>query len=151
IPSTWASYGVDANDDGRKDPYNPVDAICAAARYLRAAGGDHDIRQAVFAYNHADWYVDEVLLGAQQYGRIPDALVGSLTGLTEGAHFPVEADARYADDINDAVALERSEKQRRNAGNAADVISAKAARRSIDIYAAAGSPVVAVNDGVIEK
>ena len=40
IPSTWAAYGVDANNDGRKDPYNPVDAICAAARYLRAAGGD---------------------------------------------------------------------------------------------------------------
>ena len=41
IPSTWAAYGLDANSDGRKDPYNPVDAICAAARYLRAAGADH--------------------------------------------------------------------------------------------------------------
>ena len=108
IPSTWAAYGVDANDDGRKDPYNPVDAICAAARYLRAAGGDKNIRQAIFSYNHADWYVDEVLLGANQYGKLPDALVGSLTGLTEGAHFPVAADARYADDINDAAALARS-------------------------------------------
>ena len=93
---------------GRKDPYNPVDAICAAARYLRAAGGDKDLRQAIFAYNHADWYVDEVLLYANQYGKLPDALVGSLTGLTEGAHFPVAADARYADDINDAAALARS-------------------------------------------
>ena len=62
IPSTWAAYGVDANNDGKKDPYNPVDAICAAARYLRAAGGDRNIRQAIFSYNHADWYVDEVLL-----------------------------------------------------------------------------------------
>ena len=35
IPSSWRAYGVDANEDGRKDPYNPVDAICAAARYLR--------------------------------------------------------------------------------------------------------------------
>src|SRR5262249_56614142 len=104
------------------DPYNPVDAICAAARYLRAAGGDRDIRQAIFAYNHADWYVDEVMLGAQQYGRLPDALVGSLTGLTEGAHFPVAADARYAADISDAAALRRSTTQRRSAGNAADVI-----------------------------
>ncbi|MEO8092769.1 MAG: lytic transglycosylase domain-containing protein, partial [bacterium] len=32
MPATWKAYGVDANDDGRKDPYNPVDAICAAAR-----------------------------------------------------------------------------------------------------------------------
>ena len=37
IPSTWRMYGTDANEDGRKDPYNPVDAIFAAARYL--AGG----------------------------------------------------------------------------------------------------------------
>ncbi|HEY6653563.1 MAG TPA: lytic murein transglycosylase [Solirubrobacterales bacterium] len=151
IPSTWASYGVDANNDGRKDPYNPVDAICAAARYLRAAGGDHDIRQAVFAYNHADWYVDEVLLGAQQYGRLPDALVGSLTGLTEGAHFPVAADARYADDISDAAALTRSTTQRKAAGNAADVIQSDANRRSINIYSRLDAPVVAVNDGVIKK
>ena len=151
IPSTWAAYGVDANNDGRKDPYNPVDALCAAARYLRAAGGDHDIRQAVLAYNHADWYADEVLLGAQQYGQLPDALVGSLTGLTEGAHFPVAADARYADDISDAAALTRSTTQRRAAGNAADVIQSDANRRSINIYSSQDAPVVAVNDGVIKK
>ncbi|HEV2874610.1 MAG TPA: lytic transglycosylase domain-containing protein, partial [Thermoleophilaceae bacterium] len=29
MPSTWAAYGTDANKDGRKDPYNPVDAIFA--------------------------------------------------------------------------------------------------------------------------
>jgi hypothetical protein len=151
IPSTWAAYGVDANNDGTKDPYNPVDAICAAARYLRAAGGDKNIRQAIFAYNHADWYVDEVLLYANQYGKLPDALVGSLTGLTEGAHFPVAADARYADDISDAAALARSTTQRRAAGNAADVIRSDAARRSINIYSSLNAPVVAVNDGVIKK
>jgi hypothetical protein len=151
IPSTWEAYGVDANADGRKDPYNPVDAICAAARYLRAAGASQDIRQAIFAYNHADWYVDEVLLGANQYGRLPDALVGSLTGLTEGAHFPVAARARYANDIDDAAALARSTTQRKAAGNAADVIASNAARRSINIYSSLNAPVVAVNDGVIKK
>jgi hypothetical protein len=151
IPSTWAAYGVDANGDGRKDPYNPVDAICAAARYLRAAGGDKNIRQAIFSYNHADWYVDEVLLGANQYGKLPDALVGSLTGLTEGAHFPVAANARYADDINDAAALARSTTARKGGGNAADVVSSDASRRSINIYSSLNAPVVAVNDGVIKK
>ena len=40
IPSSWRAYGVDANKDGQKDPYNPVDAIFAAGRYLKAAGGD---------------------------------------------------------------------------------------------------------------
>ena len=37
MPPTWEMYGTDANRDGEKDPFNPVDAIFAAARYLRAA------------------------------------------------------------------------------------------------------------------
>ena len=40
MPSTWKQYGVDANKDELKDPYNPVDAIFAAARYLKAAGAE---------------------------------------------------------------------------------------------------------------
>ncbi len=71
LPSTWETYGVDANGDGRKDPYNPVDAICAAARYLKAAGGSGDLYNAILAYNHADWYVQEVLLYARAYGKLP--------------------------------------------------------------------------------
>src|SRR4029453_2554377 len=35
MPSTWQMYGTDANKDGRKDPYTPVDAIFAAARDLK--------------------------------------------------------------------------------------------------------------------
>src|SRR5258707_485820 len=54
LPSTWKRWGVDANHDGRKDPFNPVDAIFAAARYLKAAQADTDVRKAIFAYNHAD-------------------------------------------------------------------------------------------------
>ncbi len=149
IPSSWAAYGTDANEDGRKDPYNPVDAICAAARYLNAAGGEEDLRRAIFAYNHADWYVDEVLLYANQYSKLPDDLIGSLTGLTEGAHFPVAADSRYADDISEREALKRSVTNRSAAGNAADVVSDSPTRRGINIYSRLNAPVVAVNDGVI--
>jgi murein DD-endopeptidase MepM/ murein hydrolase activator NlpD len=151
MPATWEAYGTDANNDGRKDPYNPVDAICAAARYLNAAGGADDLRTAIFAYNHADWYVDEVLLYARQYGKLPDDLVGSLTGLTEGARFPVAADARYADDISEREAAKRSTPKKGVAGNAADVVSASPTRRGINIYSKEGAPVVAVNDGVIKK
>ena len=129
MPSTWKAYGVDANNDGRKDPYNPVDAICAAARYLKAAGGEEDLARAIFAYNHADWYVDEVLLYARQYGKLPDDLVGSLTGLTEGARFPVAANARYADDISEREAAKRAKPGKGVAGNAADVVSASPTRR----------------------
>nr|MBA2522476.1 lytic transglycosylase domain-containing protein [Solirubrobacterales bacterium] len=134
IPSSWQMYGVDANSDGRKDPYNPVDAICAAARYLKAAGGQEDISTAIFAYNHADWYVDMVLTYARQYGKLPDDLVGSLTGLTEGARFPVAANARYADDISEREALRRAKPTKGSAGNVADVISASPTRRGINIY-----------------
>jgi hypothetical protein len=106
IPSTWKAYGVDGNDDGKKDPYNPVDAIFGAARYLKAAGAEKDIRKAVFAYNHADWYVDSVLMRARLIGGLPADLVGSLTGLTQG-HFPVHAVARYADDLSEADATRK--------------------------------------------
>src|SRR5437879_352643 len=44
MPATWLQYGVDALNTGYADPYNPVDAIFAAARYLRPAGAPHDPR-----------------------------------------------------------------------------------------------------------
>jgi hypothetical protein len=67
MPETWAMYGVDANGDGVADPNNPEDAIYAAARYLSAAGMPADTWGAIFAYNHADWYVEEVLANAGCY------------------------------------------------------------------------------------
>ena len=147
MPSTWKRYGVDANHDGRKDPFNPVDAIFAAARYLKAARADQDVRGAVFAYNHADWYVDSVLMRARLIGGLPADLVGSLTGLTQG-HFPVHAKARYADDIDDtAIAKKRMKKGQ----NAALPVASSSTRRGINIYAKAGSPVIAVQDGKIVK
>jgi hypothetical protein len=145
IPSSWKTYGVDANDDGRKDPYNPVDAIFAAARYLKAAGGDKNLRQAIFAYNHAGWYVDSVLLRAKLIGGLPDDLVGALTGLTQG-HFPVAARATYTDGIS-----KRQLALRGRAGNAAVPVGGSPTRRTINIYSRRGAPVIAVNDGIIKK
>src|SRR5215218_774735 len=147
LPSSWEAFGLDANGDGRKDPYNPVDAICAAAHYLKLAGGNKDLYQAIFAYNHADWYVQEVLLYARAYGRLPSDLVGSLTGLTEGARFPIAANARYADDIAARQALRSGEE----IGSAAEVISSSPTPRGINIFSKEGAPVVAVNDGVVRK
>jgi hypothetical protein len=146
LPSTWEAYGVDANGDNLKDPGNPVDAICAAARYLRAAGGDSDLRRAIFGYNIANWYVDEVVTTARLYGKLPEDLVGSLTGLTEGAHFPVAADARYADDLS-----ERQAKALANGKQGAPSLASSPSRRTINIFSRNGAPVVAVNDGVISK
>jgi hypothetical protein len=68
MPEVWEEYGVDANGDGVRDAYNPWDAIFAAARYLKANGAPGDWYKAIFAYNHADWYVQEVEEAAAKYG-----------------------------------------------------------------------------------
>jgi murein DD-endopeptidase MepM/ murein hydrolase activator NlpD len=146
MPSTWKQYGVDANHDGKKDPFNPVDAIFAAARYLKAAGADTDIRRAVFAYNHADWYVDSVLMRARLIGGLPSDLVGSLTGLTQG-QFPVAAKATYADDLSERDINKKIAKGH----NAAVPVEANTSRRGINVYAKAGSPAIATQDGKVVK
>jgi Transglycosylase SLT domain len=79
MPSTWATYGVDADGDGTKDPNNPNDAIFAAARYLRAAGMPEDPEGAVFAYNHADWYVAQVMARAACFSGIGNGAIGALS------------------------------------------------------------------------
>jgi murein DD-endopeptidase MepM/ murein hydrolase activator NlpD len=82
MPSTWLRWGVDANGDGIADPWNPADAIFSAARYLAAAGGTTDLYRGVYAYNHANWYVDEVLSLANLYGG-NSALAVSLDGMQQ--------------------------------------------------------------------
>jgi murein DD-endopeptidase MepM/ murein hydrolase activator NlpD len=68
MPDTWLRWGLDANGDGVADPRNAEDAVYAAARYLAAAGGRTDLERGIFAYNHADWYVSDVLELAGVYG-----------------------------------------------------------------------------------
>ena len=84
MPSTWLQYGVDALNAGYADPYNPVDAIFAAARYLRAAGAASDLRAAILAYNHSEEYADSVLLRAKLISTYPKAVIATLTGLIDG-------------------------------------------------------------------
>ena len=146
MPATWKSYGVDANKDGVKDPYNPVDAIFAAARYLKAAGADKDLYRAIFAYNHADWYVESVLMRARLIGGLPSNFVGSLTGLTQ-ARFPVHAKATYAGDLSE----QEREGKKVESGNAAFPVASASGRRGLKIFARRGAPVIAVNDGKIVR
>ncbi|MGO9319920.1 MAG: lytic murein transglycosylase [Solirubrobacteraceae bacterium] len=83
-PSTWLQYGVDALNAGYADPYNPVDAVFAAARYLRAAGAATNLRAAILAYNHSEEYVESVLLRAKLISSYPKAVIATLTGLVDG-------------------------------------------------------------------
>ena len=77
MPATWATYGLDADRDGRADPASAPDAIFTAARYLAASGAPGDWHAAVFAYNHADWYVRGVLEEARRFGQSAGAEAGA--------------------------------------------------------------------------
>jgi hypothetical protein len=143
LPSTWKEWGVDANGDGVADPYNPVDAIFTAARYLHAAGASSNLSRAILAYNHAGWYVESVLLRAKLIGGIPSQLIGALTGLVEG-HFPVAAPAKYADS-----SVVKLSKDKVKGTNAAIAIDSNPSAKGTSIFAKKGSPVIAVNDGKI--
>jgi len=67
LASTFAIYGVNADGEGRADRWSPADAIYSAANYLRASGAPGDYRAAIYAYNHAWWYVEEVEAWAARY------------------------------------------------------------------------------------
>jgi hypothetical protein len=79
-PSTWDSYGVDGNADGNRSPFDFEDAIPAAARYLQASGAPADWDSALFAYNHAGWYVAEVQRWAERYRGAATSLGGLPAG-----------------------------------------------------------------------
>ena len=82
--STAAGYAADGDGDGLADVWNTADAITGAARLLRANGAPTDYRRAVFAYNHAGWYVDRVMTKADEYrGQFaPGATGGARAVLT---------------------------------------------------------------------
>jgi murein DD-endopeptidase MepM/ murein hydrolase activator NlpD len=70
IPSTWKMWGMDGDGDKKASPMNAVDAVFSSARYLSVSGAPGDYKRAIFAYNHADWYVDDVLELAQTFGKL---------------------------------------------------------------------------------
>jgi membrane-bound lytic murein transglycosylase B len=61
MPATWSKYAVPVAGQAKPSPYDPRAAIFAAAHLLAANGGAAHLRQAIYAYNHASWYVDAVL------------------------------------------------------------------------------------------
>jgi hypothetical protein len=130
LPSTWRRWGVAATGDGIADPYNPVDAIFTAARYLAAAGAARNLPAAIYAYNHAGWYVQSVLLRARLIGGIPNQLLSALSQLVQG-RFPVAAKSTYKNPPAASGAIARS------TGTA--------------IYSSPGAPVIAVSDGRVLK
>ncbi len=68
-PASEVVNGVATDEDGKPtvSVYDQADAIAGAARYLI----EHDVQNnpsaAIFAYNHANWYVQDVLTWASTY------------------------------------------------------------------------------------
>jgi murein DD-endopeptidase MepM/ murein hydrolase activator NlpD len=124
MPSTWEMWGTDANGDGVADPWNPEDAVYSAARYLAAAGAQEDLYRAVYAYNQADWYVNDVL-----------ELASSAT--VAGMAFPLPAGASWT---------RGGGPDAHRAGGRGDNWQSL---NAVDIVAAPGTPVLAVFAGIV--
>ncbi len=93
MPATFAAYGVDGDGDGRASITSDADSVFSAANYLTRSGvtrGEAGLRAALFAYNHATWYVNDVLYYAHAYGG--GAVLGDPTACpTAGAGDPTLA------------------------------------------------------------
>ena len=103
LPSTWLRWGVDGDGDGIADPWNATDAVYAAARYLAASGGGKKIRRAIFAYNHADWYVDQVLDVARVFNP---------RGLPTGSVLPIQERSFELDPLQVKIEVNENKVQR---------------------------------------
>lgn len=85
LASTWATYGVSASGHGLPDRWNPADAIFSAARYLKANGAPQELQRAIFAYNHSQEYVEEVLRWASTYEHQAMPIAARPSGGTSAA------------------------------------------------------------------
>ena len=137
-PSTWKHVRR------RRQPRRPQGPVQPGRRDLRRRALPEGRRRrhrtcarAIFAYNHADWYVDSVLLRARLIGGLPADLVGSLTGLTQG-HFPVARQGHLR-----RRPLRRADRQEAVSKGTTPRCrsSRRARRRGINIFAKAGAPV----------
>jgi peptidoglycan DL-endopeptidase CwlO len=84
LPGTFEQYAVDGDHDGRLNVYDAADAIYTAAAMLcasgAAAGTPGGLSEAVFAYNHSQAYVGDVLSWAARYAAPAPAGAGSAAG-----------------------------------------------------------------------
>lgn len=140
LTGTWAAYGRDGDGDGRADVYNPIDAIWGAANYLCAngAGDPGRLRDAIWNYNHASWYVDQVLGIAARYTSAASFVAGDVQlatadGIVVAAHVAPHLQALLAAATADGIQLggsgyrsTQSQIQLRLANGCPDVHSAPA-------------------------
>jgi murein DD-endopeptidase MepM/ murein hydrolase activator NlpD len=143
MPNTWARYGVDGNDDGEKDPYDPEDAIPSAANYLRASAAAHDLHAAILAYNHAEWYYEQVISWARRFVLGP-MLTGPEAAATNTADDRTSGTASYPLARRGPIIATPADHRARPLGN-------WQSDNAIDIAVPTGTEVLAVGDGTVEQ
>ena len=84
LATTFAEYGTTPDGTGTPDRWNPADAVYSAANYLKASGAPQDIPDAVYAYNHSQTYVNQVIAYMNTYTQEADAVapITASTGST---------------------------------------------------------------------
>src|SRR6202451_3847104 len=94
-PASEVVNGVatDEDGDGIASVYDPAGAIAGAAKYLVEHGVQQNVDEAIFAYNHADWYVEEVLSWASTYASGGFTVTDVTQGNDAGATAPASAAA----------------------------------------------------------
>jgi len=86
MPATWSQYQVSAdpaNPGAPPDPDDPWDAIFTAARYLQASGAPGNWPTALYAYNHAGWYVAQTRQLAQHYAQTAGSAISAVIGVPQ--------------------------------------------------------------------
>jgi cell wall-associated NlpC family hydrolase len=94
LAGTWAQYSLDGDNDGQANRWDPADAIVSAANLLKQNGAPDNIPAAVYAYNHSQAYVQQVLAWANLYANAysastSSAAQGSTTAAAEAAQSAV--------------------------------------------------------------
>jgi hypothetical protein len=126
-----------------------VDAVFAAARYLKAAGAAKSLSGAIFSYNHSEAYVQSVLLRAKLISAYPGGVIATLTGLTDGRlpvtggpvswGEPTEAQASTPTGAATASSATANARQLASAATATSAATAKATAVAPSTAAAAAS------------
>ncbi len=161
---TWGAVGYDANGDGEANIYDPEDAIPSAAKYLVQGGAPEDYQSALFQYNNAQWYVDDVLAQAEKYraaggggtdsdNSVP-ALIPALPSLMDEAHAQESTDGSGGGSGDSSSVSPLPEDQM---GEYSDDWGAErpgfagATHEGTDIFAEKGTPVRSMVSGVVEE